>query len=204
LRETEQDTSLEEAADDYSEQFSEKSIKRLVRGFKQAFADNGAVPLAVVKAAQAHEQFMADTRLAELRPECNLLCTSDLDYTRLRDHIKKHRYYMGLDLKRNVSEDEAVADWYDTVYRPIVAAIRENNLLAEFPGKTEAELYLSIVAYLDQLRKTEEAISVEEAAVDYVGQFRQHPIKKILGGLLSMVVGVPPAPETPQNPQAES
>ena len=42
------------------------------------------------------------------------------------------------------------------VYLPIVAAIREHNLLAEFPGKTETELYLSIVAYLDQLRQTEE------------------------------------------------
>ena len=138
------------------------------------------------------------------------MCTSDLDYTQLRDHIKKHRYYMGLDQKRDVSEDEAVADWYDQVYLPIVAAIREHNLLAEFPGKTETELYLSIVAYLDQLRQTEGTVSAEEAAIDYAGQFRQHPIKKILGGLLSMVVGVPPAAgseppaDAPQNPAVES
>ena len=193
LREIEQDTSLEDAAADYAEQYSEKSIKKLMRGFKQAFADNDEMPLEIVKAAQAHDQFMAETRLAELRPEHNLLCTSDLDYTQLRDHIKKHRYYMGLDQKRDVSEGEAVVDWYDHVYRPIVAAIREHNLLAEFPGKTETGLYLSIVAYLDQLRQTEGRTSAEEAAIDYAGQFKQHPIKKILGGLLSMVVGVPPA-----------
>jgi hypothetical protein len=191
LRQIEQGTSLEDAADDYAEQFSEKSIKKLMRGFKQAFADTDKVPLEIVKAAQAHQQFMADTRLAELRPAHNIWCTSDLDYLRLRDHIKKHRYYMGLEQKRAVTEDEAVADWHDNVYLPIVAAIRENNLLTEFPGKTETELYLSIVAYLDQVRKTAETISVEDAAVDYAGQFRQHPIKKILGGLLSMVVGVP-------------
>ncbi len=210
LREIEQGTSLEDAAADYAEQYSEKSIKKLMRGFKQVFADNDKMPLEIVKAAQAHEQFMTETRLTELRPAQNILCTSDLDYTRLRDHIKKHRYYMGLDLKRDVSEDEAVADWVDTVYQPIVAAIREHNLLAEFPGKTETELYLSIVTYLDQLRQTEGLISAEAAAIDYAGQFKQHPIKKILSGLLSMVVGVPPTADSessadvPHHPQAEN
>jgi hypothetical protein len=193
LREVAEDTSIEEAAEDYADQYSEKSIKRLVRGFSQAFADNGAVPLEVVKAEQAREKFLAETRLAELRPDQNILCTSDLDYQQLRDHIKKHRYFMGLDLKRDVSEAEAVAHWYDTVYQPIITAVRENDLRSEFPGKTETELYLSIVKYLDQQRKADDEITVEDAAVDYAAQFKQHPIKKILGGLLAALVGAPPA-----------
>lgn len=194
LRETEQDTSVAQAAEDYADQYSEKSIKRLVRGFSQALADNNEIPLEVVKAEQAHEKFLAETRLAELRPDQNILCASDLGYQKLRDHIKQHRYYMGLDLQRDVNEEEAVTHWYDTVYRPIVAAIREHDLRSEFPGQTETELYLSIVKYLDQLRKAEGDISAEEAAVDYAAQFKQHPIKKILGGLLSVIVGGESAP----------
>jgi hypothetical protein len=193
LRETEKDTSIEEAAEDYADQYSEKSVKRLMRGFSQALGDNHEIPLEVVKAEQAREQFLTETRLAELRPDQSILCTSDLDYQRLRSHIQKHRYYMGLDLQRDVSEEEAVAHWYDAVYLPIVSAIREHDLRSEFPDKTETELYLSIVKYLDQLRQAEGDVSVEEAAVDYAAQFRQHPIKKILGGLLSVIVGVPPA-----------
>jgi hypothetical protein len=189
LRETEENTSIEEAAEDYADQYSEKSIKRLVRGLSQAFADNGELPLEVVKAEQAREKFLAETRLAELRPDHNLLCTSDLDYQKLRDHIKKHRYYMGLDLRRDVNEEEAATHWYDEVYLPIVTAIREHDLRSEFPSNTETELYLSIVKYLDQLRRAEGEVSVEEAAVDYAAQFKQHPIKKILGGLLSALVG---------------
>ncbi len=189
LRETEQDTSIERAAEDYADQYSEKSIKRLVRGFSQALGDSHAIPLEVIKAEQARERFLAETRLAELRPDQEILCTSDLDYQTLRDHIRQHRYYMGLDLKRDVSDDEAVTHWYDTVYLPIVTAIREHDLRAEFSGKTETELYLSIVKYLDRLRKAEGDVSVDEAAVDYAAQFRQHPMKKILGGLLSAIVG---------------
>jgi hypothetical protein len=201
LRETEQGTSIEQAAEDYADQYSEKSIKRLVRGFTQAFADNNETPLEVVKAGQAHERFLADTRLAELRPDHNILCVSDLDYQKLRDHIKRHRYYMGLDLQRDVAEEEAVTHWYDTVYLPIVTAIREHDLRSEFPGKTETELYLSIVKYLDQLRKAAGEVSVEEAAVDYATQFKQHPLKKVLGGVLAAIVsgeGAPaPAPSRP-------
>jgi hypothetical protein len=216
LREIAQDTSIEEAAEDYADQFSEKSIKRLVRGLSQAFADNDEVPLEVVKAEQAREKFLAETRLAELRPDQNILCTSDLDYQKLRDHIKKHRYYMGLDLKRDVTEEEAVAHWYDTVYLPIVSAIREHDLRVEFPDKTETELYLSIVKYLDQQRQAEGDITAEHAAIDYAAQFKQHPIKKILGGMLSVIIGGESAPTrsdvpTPaapssvdQNPTTES
>jgi hypothetical protein len=124
----------------------------------------------------------------------NVLCTSDLDYQKLRDHIKRHRYYMGLDLQRDVAEEEAVTHWYDTVYLPIVTAIREHDLRSEFPGKTETELYLSIVKYLDQLRKAEGEVSAEEAAVDYAAQFKRHPLKKILGGLLAAIVSGEGAP----------
>jgi hypothetical protein len=195
LREAEQDTSIEEAAENYADQYSEKSVKRLMRGFSQALAGSTEVPLEVVKAEQAHEKFLAETRLAELRPVQNILCTSDLDYQKLRDHIKKHRYYMGLDLQRDVGDEEAVTHWYDTVYLPIITAIREHDLRSEFPGKTETELYLSIVKYLDQLRRAEGDVSAEEAAVDYAAQFKRHPIKKILGGLIATMMSseAPPA-----------
>jgi hypothetical protein len=200
LREIAQDTSIEEAVEDYAEQYAETSIKRLVRGFRQAF-DDGSVPLEKVKTQQAHDQFLAETRLAELRPDQTIRCSSDLDYRELGRHIRKHRYFLGLDWKRDVSEEEAATHWYDEVYLPIVKAIRENNLLSEFPDKTETELYLAIVAYLDQLRRTNGTVSVEAATVDYAEQFKQHPIKKILGGLLSMFTGAESTPTRSDLPE---
>ena len=110
LRETEQDTSLEEAAEDYADQYSEKSIKRLVRGFTQAFADNDEVPLEVVKAEQAREQFMAETRLAELRPdhEYPVHVRSGLSAS-CAITSRSIAITWGSNCKRDVSEDEAVA-----------------------------------------------------------------------------------------------
>jgi len=49
---------------------------------------------------------------------------------------------MGIDWKRDISEEEAVIHWYDTVYLPIVRIIRESKILKDFPDKTEGDLYL--------------------------------------------------------------
>ena len=91
---------------------------------------------------------------------------------------------MGLDFKRDVTPAEAATHWYDEVYCPIVNAIAEHNVLDQFPGRTESDLYLSIIDYLDYARKTEdESVSIDQAAVDYLGQFRQQPINNIIRGL---------------------
>jgi hypothetical protein len=41
---------------------------------------------------------------------------------------------------------EAAADWYDSVYLPIALAVREQKLLREFPDRTEADVYLWVMA----------------------------------------------------------
>ena len=61
------------------------------------------------------------------------------------EHIAVHRYFMGLDVKRPVSEKEAISHWYDTVYLPIVQVIRSSHILEEFPSKTEGDLYLWVL-----------------------------------------------------------
>ena len=40
----------------------------------------------------------------------------------------------------------SAADWYDNVYLPIVLAAREQKLLRDFPDRTEADVYLWVMA----------------------------------------------------------
>ena len=42
---------------------------------------------------------------------------------------------------------EAVGDWYDRVYAPVAAVIREQGALRDFPGRTEADIYLWVSGY---------------------------------------------------------
>jgi hypothetical protein len=90
-------------------------------------------------------EFLERTGLDRLRPDAAVDVTIPDGYSRILEHIAVHRYFMGLDQQRDISDDEAVAHWYNTVYLPIVRVIRERNILREFPGKTEGDLYIWVL-----------------------------------------------------------
>lgn len=91
-----------------------------------------------------YNKFLEKTRLNELRPEVDLRVTVPGKYPLLLEHISAHRYYMGLDLKRDIPYQEAVTHWYDAVYLPVTRIILEQSVLHRFPGRTETDLYLWI------------------------------------------------------------
>ena len=92
--------------------------------------------------------FLEQTRLAELRPEAeygaNLTVTAVGRYEQIVQHIDVHRYYMGVEQQREIDYEEAVTSWFDSVYLPVVDNMRALGILREFPGRTEADLYLWI------------------------------------------------------------
>lgn len=94
----------------------------------------------IIKAEYA--EFLDQTRLAELRPHADLSVTVPGQYEKLLEHIAVHRYYLSEAQPREVPYEAAVADWYDEVYWPSIALLRERGLLRWFPGRTEADLYL--------------------------------------------------------------
>jgi hypothetical protein len=108
--------------------------------------------------------FLERTSLDSLRPDSNIKLTIPDGFDRMLEHIAVHRYFMGLDWKRDISEEEAVAHWYDTVYMPVVQVIRETNILKEFPGKTEGDLYLWVLDHQRFLVDTGEPLQPPETA----------------------------------------
>jgi hypothetical protein len=86
--------------------------------------------------------FLERTGLDDIRPEANIKLTIPDGFERMLEHIAVHRYFMGLDFMRDISEQEAVAHWYDTVYMPIVEIIRRSDILKDFPDKTEGDMYM--------------------------------------------------------------
>lgn len=103
----------------------------------------------IIKAEQA--EFLEKTRIDELRPGAELSVTAAGRYGQLLEHIDVHRYFMGLDEQRDVSFEEAVVHWYDTVYLPVVELIRRHDLLTGFEGRTETDLYLFLSEHRGRL-----------------------------------------------------
>jgi hypothetical protein len=63
-------------------------------------------------------------------------------YKTLADQIEAYRQGYEDGWKQPMSYQEAFAAWYAEVYAPAVTAIRENDMLAQFPQRTEADLFI--------------------------------------------------------------
>jgi len=100
-------------------------------------------------------RFLERTRLDDLRPKAKIRLTIPDGFDRMLEHIAVHHYFMGLDLQRDISEEEAIMHWYDTVYFPIVKEIRQSKILKDFPGKTEGDLYLWVLDHQRYLADAE-------------------------------------------------
>ncbi|MDI7277789.1 MAG: DUF4032 domain-containing protein [Anaerolineae bacterium] len=142
--------------------------------------------------------FLDQTNLDELRPQQRIWFSTRGHYRVLLEHIAVHRYFMGLDLKREVPYEEAVAHWYDSLYEPIVAAIRRDNILADFPGRTEADLYLWIIDHQYYLsERYGPTIGPDDAADDFMERFGGPPVLRAVRALWERVrratVGLPRA-----------
>lgn len=124
----------------------------------------------ILKAEYA--DFLERTHLRDLRPGTELALTVPGEYARLEEHIRVHRYFMGLDQRREISYPEAVAHWYDHVYQPVAGVIRERGLLRDFPKRTEADLYLWVSEHRSALEdEFGLIIDTSEAAQDLAQRF---------------------------------
>lgn len=126
-------------------------------------------------------EFLQTTNLQEIAPAGQMELTVVGGYGKLLEHIQTHQWFMGE--RRNTAVDwkEAVKDWYQNVYQPLVKVIRENSVLSDFPGRTETDLYLWIIEHLWYLREEYRGqVSIEEAAEDFTDKFSEKPLSRIL------------------------
>jgi hypothetical protein len=117
--------------------------------------------------------FLERTGLDRIRPKASIKLTIPDGFDRMLEHVAVHRYFMGLDLQRDISDEEAVAHWYDKVYTPIVGVIRRSIVLHDFPGKTEGDLYLWILdrqRYLSALGR--DLMSPARAAREFIDKVK--------------------------------
>ena len=137
-----------------------------------------------------YTRFLERTRLDELRPDQRIEFTIGGGYERLLEHIAVHRYFMGLEQQRFIPEDEAVCDWYGHVYLPLVYIIREKDTLADFPGRTEADLYLWVMDHQHYLRERfGPGVGTEQATEHFADHYITRPINRMVHAVQDLVAG---------------
>jgi hypothetical protein len=76
-------------------------------------------------------------------------------------------------MEEEIPFSEALVSWYNNVYNPVIKIIREQWHLANFPGRTEADLYVWIIKHWDFLKKKYGTYSLAKAAGDFTRKYGQ-------------------------------
>ncbi len=117
---------------------------------------------------EEYADFLRETRLDELVADPVIEFTLPGQYQKLLEHIAVHRHFLGLAEMREIPYPEAVARWYHEVYAPLVRVIREEEILAEFPERTEADLYLWIIEHRHYLnQRYSRDVPLQQAAAEF-------------------------------------
>lgn len=133
----------------------------------------------LIKAGAAN--FAAVTQLDKLRPAHGIQLTNPGRYKYLLRHIEVHKYYREIECQCEISWEDAVVSWYDTVYLPLVNEIRERGILEHFPNRTEADLYAWLVYHRQGLEAEYGIGAIDDGKVvdDLEEEAKASPIQKV-------------------------
>ncbi len=125
-----------------------------------------------------YTDFLAHTGLDRLRPDANLSVTACGRYWVLEEEIDFLHYKLNQGTDKSVPRQQAVIDWYDQIYTPVIEVMRARGILQDFPGRTETDLYVWISEYQEQLAEVLGwDVSTEQAAVDLADRYSPRTTK---------------------------
>lgn len=118
-----------------------------------------------------YAEFLRLTNLDRLRPDHDIQPTALGRYDEIWDHILLHQEWMRERYKEPTTTEEAVASWYEHVYLPIVRVARERGIVERFNGRSEADIYLWVMAHRHELEERGGAeVDAETSAETYADE----------------------------------
>lgn len=166
-------------------QLGAKTIQAHVTELPTSVQLTPGMSLQELDAATCYAAFLDETGLRRTRPHHQSIQLSEPSrYHDLLGHIYLHGRILEQMQGREISQEEAAADWYDNIYRPAVTLIRKYNILKPDDRiRTEADLYLWMVDHLRELRQQfgdeSPARRFSDALVDYLAS-RKIPVPREL------------------------
>ena len=118
--------------------------------------------------------FYDKTNFGELTGDMSLDFSTPGRYDVIYNHILVHKYFLNESMNEEIPFSDALVSWYKKVYSPAIAIIREHWLLANFPGRTEGDLYVWIVKHWDFAKKKYGGYSLAEAADDFSRKYGEN------------------------------
>lgn len=122
-------------------QMGNETIEAYVWSFPQAIHIEPDEPLDHVLIRLGEQQFMTLTQLDQYYPDHTITFTTPGRYQELLAQIKQLRQTLTLIDGQEPTDQEAIMAWYEMLYLPALQIIQESNIMAQFPGRTQADLF---------------------------------------------------------------
>jgi hypothetical protein len=119
-----------------------KTIEAYVCEFPRTVGLSPEADLREVIIKSEYAEFLERTRLDKLRPGQAIIFTSPGHYQELECFLQIFREDLEITMGAPVSDEEALLQWFDLVYCPLVNEIKTTGALDRFPGRTEADLFV--------------------------------------------------------------
>ncbi|RLC99128.1 MAG: hypothetical protein DRI77_03475 [Chloroflexi bacterium] len=124
----------------------------------------------------AHAAFLEHTDIDHICPDTPLELTQPDGYEDLLYEIEVMQQSISTIEGRDVPFDEAVKVWCKMHYGLIIEIIRQQGILQNFPGRTEADLYLWLRRHQEELGiRYGRSILLKEATDDLTRRFGEKP-----------------------------
>jgi hypothetical protein len=136
-----------------------------------------------------YAEFLRRTNLDRLRPDHDIRPSTLGRYDEIWEHIQGHRGWLEAIRHTPVSVDEAVADWYDFTYGPIIEVARKCWLSERFPQLTEADIYLWVIRHRWEIEREQGYdIGPAPAAEDFAESAEPpSPVDRVTGALRGLL-----------------
>lgn len=139
----------------------------VIEGHVRVPLDSSMSPQELLMQAE-YAEFLRHTDLDLVEPDHDIRPTALGRYEVIWQHISLHRDWLSSIWGHKATVHEAVRDWYDYIYLPIVRIARDRGVLDAFPRLTEADIYLWVMKHRTELgEEVGHDVGPEESANDY-------------------------------------
>ncbi|ROQ90918.1 ParB-like nuclease family protein [Desulfosoma caldarium] len=106
--------------------------------------------------------------------QADISLTEPGQYERLLSQIERHLEYLREQERPEITLQEAAADWYHHIYRPLTGLLSRARLAEEFPGRTTADLYAYVSVRLwEKGERRQYGIGLNDMLPDDMEAFRE-------------------------------
>ena len=121
--------------------------------------------------------FYAETNFGDITDYWCLDFSTPGQYDVVYNHILCHKYYINSTQTEEIPMEEAILSWFHNVYLPVTKVIASRKIIKRFKGRTNADLYLFLIKYWDELKqKFGNEFPLEDAAKGFTEQYGKMPL----------------------------